>query len=702
MSSSHPYTAVDDDDDTDICPVCDGQCTCRLEPDVNSQHTPPSAPPVPSLKIKFTLPPNLVAKRQQLPVTDPYTTPLKKRGRPPKHALTLPEKPQKNTAKINKVRQTLKARATAVSKKVVKRRRVAVQSDQDESCSSDTLDTNYKHDQYNFPTFVPASAISSTCSSSSSSTSSLSDFDADADSDLQAEEESFIVADIHDKARLRRELLGGDDPQLKKRSPVHDWVIRPRKKSVGGSDAEQMDVDSDDQADNQNDQDQDEDDEEEEDEPDGLHEVEEDDEDTDGRHRYVGLATGWSEEEDESSFDADLFFANLSDSSSTSGSSSTSTRRRCHSCTPGGIDADQSSSTSESPSKTALPFEVTENWDGHLIFTNGLVGDAESRGIVDIDFEKDAERFIMDSDADDDSCSSYSGADHDQLNYDPPSMVQAPATSDVDMFSISDADAGYEEDGGEADEGDTTDEELVGDDSLPNERAMSLFTLPVPISMGISAINPMSIVSPTVGLEKRRHRRVDREERRTWRRRLRLGTGAGPRAADILAGKTVFWEDESRDGYASSSSNSLVKSSKGKQKASSPSSPPSHVSHTRQTHAPNTPRRGLFAPTGETRQAVIGDDRKGTDVPSPHPRFYGRRSRVSVVCFLFHYFACITDIHVILFIGPVPTQKTPPVSIPVICCDCHERRFITFHHLRYAFSIPSPFVIISCFARYSY
>ena len=620
MASSHPYTALDDDDDTDICPVCDGQCTCRLDPDANSQQTPTAAPPLPSLKIKFTLPPSLAAKRQQLPVTDPYTTPLKKRGRPPKHSLTLPEKPQKNTAKINKVRQSLKARAAAVSKKVVKRRRVAVQSDQDESYSSDTLHSNYKHDQHNFPTFVSASALSSICSSSSSSTSSLSDFDADADDDIQAEEESFIVADIHDKARLRRELLGGDDPQLKKRSPARDWVIRPREKSVGGSDAEQMNVDSDDQADNQNDQDQDEDEEEEDEEPDGLHGVEEDDEDTDGRHRYVGLATGWSEEEDESSFDADLFFANLSDSSSTSGSSSTSTRRRCHSCTPGAIDADQSSSTSESPSKTALPFEVTENWDGHLIFTNGLVGDAESRGIVDIDFERDAERFIMDSDASDDSCSSCSGADHDQLNYDPPSTGQAPETSDIDMFSISDADAGYEEDGGEADEGDTTDEELVGDDFLPNERAMSLFTLPPPMSMSVSAINPMSTVSPTVGLEKRRHWR-DREERKTWRRRLRLGTG--PRAADILAGN---WKVDAGDGY-DSSSDSMVKSSKGKQKASSPSH-----------EVPNTPRKGLFAPTGETRQAVIGEDKKGTDVPSPHPRFYGRRSKVSVVCFYILYF----------------------------------------------------------------
>jgi hypothetical protein len=44
-----------------------------------------------------------------------------------------------------------------------------------------------------------------------------------------------------------------------------------------------------------------------------------------------------------------------------------------------------------------------------------LVGDAKNRGIVDIDFEKDVERFIMNSDAgDDDRCPSYSGADHDR------------------------------------------------------------------------------------------------------------------------------------------------------------------------------------------------------------------------------------------------------------------------------------------------
>ena len=692
MASSHPYTVVDEEDDTDICPVCDGQCICRIQ---LSTKQPPA--PVPSLKIKFTLPPSLIAKRRLHNTTSALQDPLlKKRGRPPKHSLTQsPASPVKSVAKIHKVRQSLKARA-AISKKVVKRRRAAVQSDQEESYSSDTVQPKRRIYDDNFPTFVSASAISS-ISSTSDSSSSSSDFDSDADSDIQAEEENFIVADIHDKARLRRQLLGGDDPQLKKRSP--NWVIRPRKKSVGGSDAE-MDIDTD--ADNQNDDDQDQDDnDDEEGEPDGLNTVEDNDDDTDGRHHYVGLATGWSEEEDESSFDADLFFANLSDSSSSSASSST--RRRSHSYTPGGIDADQSSSTSESPSRPtleSLPFEVTENWDGQLIFTNG---ESESRGIVDINFEKDTERFIIntDDDADDDTCSFFS----DHLNYDPQSTTQLPESSDIDMFSISDADAGYEEDDGGADEGDTTDEELVGDDCLPNERAMRLFTLPMPMPMGMSAINPMSTVSPSIGLEKRRHtwRGIDgdgdQEERKRWRRRLRIGTG--PRAADILAGKVVFWGDGG--GYASSSSassDSIIKISKGKGKGKhkaffSPSpSPPSssHADYQRPSQIPSTPRTGVFIPTGKTRQAVIGDDKKGADIPSPHPRFNGRRSRVSVVCCFIFFVYCIhlsfplrsetrsfhcmyTHVVPSLFIGSVSTQKTPG-AIPISCRSssfCHHK-----------------------------
>ena len=625
MSSSHPYTAVDDEDDTDICPVCDSQCTCRLQ-------THPASP-IPSLKIKLTIPPSLIVKRQQ-------PTSLKKRGRPTN--ATPP-------VKLNKVSQNLKARPAAISKKVVKHRRVPDDRDSSDTQSS----TVYNHD------------------------------------------------------RLRRELLP-TDLQLKKRSPTtHNWVIRPRKKSVAGSDAEQVDVDAENKIDQEDEDDEDKLD------PDGIHHMQED-EDTDARHHYVGLATGWSDE-DESSFDADLFFANLSSSSSSSTNISP-THRRCHSYAPGGVDADQLSSASESPLRAALPFEVTDSWDGQLIFTNG---EPESRGIVDIDFEKDAEGFIIDSDADDDHDDDFSPYRDHPIRH-PSSTAQAPESSDIDMSSISDADAGYEEDGGEADEGDTTDEELVDDDCFPNERAMRLFTLPMPHSTGMSAINPMSTVSSSIGFEKSRHpRRMDvdgnHDNRKSWRRRLKLGAGAGPRAAEILTGKFVF------DGHLSSSSDLMVKTSedKGKQKAaSSPSfSPTLHTNYPRQIQTPPcTPRTGLFVPTGQTRQAVIGEDKKGVDVPSPHPRFYGRKRRVNVVCsrlldLMFGSLADLfvfmhIDMHVLLFIGPVLTRKTSPVSISIISrrsfCFHHKykERFITFHHLGRAFSISSPSVIISCFAYY--
>ncbi|KAF8972636.1 hypothetical protein BDZ97DRAFT_1782015 [Flammula alnicola] len=45
---------------------------------------------------------------------------------------------------------------------------------------------------------------------------------------------------------------------------------------------------------------------------------------------------------------------------------------------------------------------------------------------------------------------------------------------------------------------------------------------------------------------------------------------------------------------------------------------------------PQGPRKGVFVPTTETRQAVIGEERKGGDVPSPHPRFNRGRGRTSV------------------------------------------------------------------------
>jgi hypothetical protein len=498
----------------------------------------------------------------------PFAPHSKRRGRPPKavvaarelaarsatnaHAATTfppyPSQSFKNTKQknISAPRLPNKLKGAIIKKSAPSKRRRVVTS---ESSDLSDVDQHYDFDDddaqsVQFPTFVSASALSSRASSSSDSDDSLSSF-GDSDSSIEAEEENFILSEVHDRARVKRELLGEEGS--KKRVPHNDWVIRPRKKSVGPSDVE-MDVDTDATEDDDDDEEED----------------NEDDEETDGRRAgegYVGVATGWSEDDDESSFDADLFFANLSDSEGNDGSSSTSSDN-------GGDDGDQSdleSMTFGESSITSLPpmypdnlaFEVTEGWDGQIVFTNGL---REGQGILDMDFEANAAQFVAETSAS-------------------PSQE-----SDVEMFSTDVDDGGYEEDA-DGGEGETTDEELVGEDDLPNERAMRLFNLP----FSVSAINPMSTMSPTVSPGPRD--------------RMPFGSRSldSPKPADILSGK-VFWDSDDHDEFESSATKSHSRAS---------------------SNGGGGPRTGHFEPIKETRKAIIDDSHK--EVPSPHPRF--RRGR---------------------------------------------------------------------------
>ncbi|KAG6890312.1 hypothetical protein C0995_009518 [Termitomyces sp. Mi166 len=465
----------EDDDDNDICPVCDGECTCS--------PLPPAAPvqqPRPSLKIKLTL-----AKRVQQS-SDPFSQPPpapKRRGRPPK-ALVPPRAPPASSTKQKKPSTNPRP-----SVKNSKRRRVPSSDSSDFSEVDHPYGFVHDDDSGQFPTFVSASVLSSRASSSDGESSELSSFD-DSDSSIEAEEEKFIVSEMEGRARVRRELFGDDVP--KKRDPHNAWVIRPRKKSVGPSDVE-MDVDTDatEDADQQEEEQEDEDE-------------DPDEEETDGRTRYVGLATGWTEDEDESSFDADLFFANLADSDDHSSSSILDGE---------GDDGDHSDMESMAASITSLPsmppeLQVQERWDGQIVFTNGL---REGQGMLDRDFEAHAASFAETS--------------------------PSPSTeSDIDMSDLDDD--GYEEDADEGD-GETTDEELVGEDDLPNERAMRLFMTP----FSVSAINPMSTMSPAVSPGPRSFSRgID-----------------SPKPADILSGK-VFWDSDDHDEYEDSTTKSQVSS----------------------------------------------------------------------------------------------------------------------------------------------
>jgi hypothetical protein len=422
------------------------------------------------------------------------------------------------------------------------------------SQSSDKSDVDHRYNESDsddaqsgrFPTFVSASVLSSRASSSSESDdSSLSSFDSD--SSIEAEEEQFILSEVQSRARVRRELLG-DEPPKKNHNA---WVIRPRKNSVG-PDEPDMDVDSD--ATDEEDEDEDED------------EGEDDTEETDGiaAGGYVGMATGWSDDDDESSFDADLFFANLSDSENSDGSSTVDD--------DGGDDGDQSdlestlfgeASLSTLPSRPRLDsFEVTEGWDGQIVFTNGL---SEGQGVLDMDFEATTAQFTVETS---------------------PSPSQE---SDAEMSTsdLNDNRYGEEADGGE---GDTTDEELVGEDDLPNERAMRLFRLP----SSVSAINPMSTVSPAVSPGPR--------DRKPFSSR---GLDS-PKPADILEGK-FFWDSDDNDEFEASTSKSRSQSS-------------FNIG----------PRAGQFEPAKDARRAII--DGSYNVIPSPHPRFRRGSAHFSTVC----------------------------------------------------------------------
>lgn len=454
----------------------------------------------------------------------------------------------KSRAAISAGPSKLKGKATIKkSNNTLKKRRVMVS----ESSASNSSDQDAFNDEDDvddaqsgvFPTFVSASALSAT-SSNDSDSSSLSDFDSD--SSIEAEEENYILTEdrrARDKARVRRELLGDESGQ-KMRDPQNNWVIRPRKKSVGLSDVE-MDADSDEDAT-----------EDEDDDDDDQAEADEDETDEKGPSvAYAGVATGWSEDE-ESSFDADLFFANLSDSTADQDSSS------------GGEDGDdgdesdlESMSLSQASLMTqsrpdAMSFEVTHSWDGQMVFTNGL---REGQGILDVDFEVNAAQMVVETTA---------------------SMSQ---DSDVDMTTSDVNDGEYEDmddcDLGETD-GETTEEELVGPDGLPTERAMKLFRLP----FNISAIDPMSTMSPAVSPGPRNRRRYSQCE--------------SPKPADILAGR-VFWdESDGPEGNGSAcGSQSLRSRSRG-----------------------GRPVMGQFVPPSESPQRTAIIDGTQQDIPSPFPR----------------------------------------------------------------------------------
>lgn len=459
-----------------ICPLCETECTC-------------SRPKLPVLKIKLTMPPSMV-KSDSDSVIQP---PKRKRGRPPKSLASVPP-----------VTQQLPKRKPGRPRK----NPLPPLSDR-------------------FPTFVSASALSASNSSASASDASDS-LEDDVDSEIEKEEEKLIRREERqrgkrekkvERARVRRQqqnrtarresgrqyqhqqakresnqgrhdLLHSDDGDT---HPHNEWVIRTRRPSDAGLTGMDIDassssstVSSDSSSDEEEDDDDGEDADEEPEEV--MVDAEVEDEEEDGPS-YTGLATGWSDSE-ESSFDADLFFANLSDShSSHEGSDDDGDDTASERDFP--IDYPGAHPTMEFGGQ--MEFEVTEAWDGQLVFTNGI-HHAPSFGFGSIfspyNNEPSVNAFI-------------------ETLSPPPSQSQN--NTDVDVQMEHGTDVG-EPTGMSSDEevdysGNTTDEDLVGPDQLPNAKALKMFRLPHPHSSfdapfsfdltGLCGVDPLSTVSPS-------------------------------------------------------------------------------------------------------------------------------------------------------------------------------------------------------------
>ena len=682
MSPSHTYTAVGvganalspDEDLDDICPVCDGECTCADRPkprptlpnsgnlNVHPATTAisPSAlvPSVPTLKIKLTAgmlnklrAAHALSSSKKSKNLEEMTHEItndgeqssnqtilyqafasgsglqapKRRGRPPKaahdypksspdhlftsgnEANTLPSSPLSYPSRSLKRKDTqprVKAKSRIGANKpngkgtIVKKGKAAAPAvptrkknptpSEDDSGSELTSLEDQDIDDYDgqsvqYPTFVSASALSTSTFSEDSDTTSTSGFDSD--SSMEAQEESYILSSErrHERARVRKELLG--EGGHKRKDAYNSWVIRPRKQSVGGSDVD-MEVDSD----------ATEDEDEEKEGGDGGDEDELDE--SNPGVTFAGVATGWSDEDEESSFDADLFFANLSDSTSDSQST---VSEESDDVDQWDLDAEMTGPAFQAArlQMDNLPFEVSQGWDGQIVFTNGL---GEGQGILDLDFEVSAAQLV------DDSASPSQG-------------------SDIEMQTTEcDDDGEYEEMGEfdeeeQSDEGDTTDDDYVDKDGLPTERMLQLFRWP----SSLSAIDPMSTVSPIASPHPSSRRRNPRSIGSTSPRN-------SPRPADILAGK-MFWDESEEHDRAEATTSTVVSPSR--------TAPVMGKFKARDIH----PRKAILTGSND-------------NIPSPFPRHKHRKqsSSHSSSVSIFLSFPCINNDYFV--VGPISWPRT--------------------------------------------
>jgi len=490
MSSAHPHTkttSVDQDDEGDICPICESECTCNNKPSIAPQKH--GLPPPLKLKVAASSNPKASGSNRQIRSKPSTSTPInsrlpqtgqfsvsdprlksylldptvpKRRGRPPKVVVAA--------------REALAA-AAATS---------AADSSPERTAGPSTLTRRPKPKFLNkftktrpnskVPTFISASSSSSD-SSSLSSLSSSEDSDSEGTGVEQEEEQDIKDSEDEkerkvrkDKARVRRELLGENDPRQNARSHHNNnrWDIKPRKRSVSASDGEaDVDMDSGSGGTTESeDEDQDAIAADDEDELDAI-EV-----DRDGRRKlgvsFAGVVTGWSDGED-SNYDADLFFANLDGSESDSESDAAF---EVSSMDADGEDGEQDSGDDIAEAMTlAAAAGLYDGWEGPIVFS-----------ACDVDVEMDlspspkpSRRRRMSS-----SIITTSDVQVDRQPTDPVAGDSEDHPEDDYGVNLAESD------------GETTEEELIGADGLPNARAMMLFKWPV----SVGAVDPKNTLTP--------------------------------------------------------------------------------------------------------------------------------------------------------------------------------------------------------------
>ncbi|PCH44384.1 hypothetical protein WOLCODRAFT_144945 [Wolfiporia cocos MD-104 SS10] len=680
MPSAHSHTVgaivgaspQPEDDDDDICPVCESECTCqnRANPyqsgrsnavgasapsissfngSVPSTSTPSASTPstnvgLQSLKIKLTVPPSLKFRKHATaghPVNSTssshprplYSSSLADGSQPPNnslhagaasHHLTLgafDHPAQKRKGRLSKAvvvaREGSNASHTGVhgtaenaptnpayastgngkqvTKYVVSKRNAA--SGKGKQTSKGRITTGRKgltkakdgrksfpsHDFSDddatelYPTFVPAASTSSITSSSESS---------DSESDL-----SSLDSEIEEETRI---LLRGEQAKLQGRRHSSDdaaqrghgtsnWEIRTRKSSVG-LDESDADVDSGDSSDAENgesDEGSDSATEDEEVDADteggGLEEVEFENEETGNRIgvSYGDGTAGWSDDE-ESSFDADLFFANL-DGSSDSDTSPVLRPRDTFSsisdCEFTGslsadeedalllMDIDPSVQVRRGPGEFEFGVELDTlsfGWDGQLLLTS-----TGPHNIVNLG-------YIQQGDAD--------------------ANMHVETESDSDS---TEGDSTIDEMVLEESDGETTEDELVDSDGLPNSRAMMLFRWPTTVS----AINPLSTMGHAANAPQAPPNASESVRIALASYPAHQGSPV-PTPADILAGKLSLNELEDIE---------MDKTVSGTQSVNT-------------KRSGRGPTMGEFVAFPEGVQASAVIDGKGSHVPSPFPR----------------------------------------------------------------------------------